>query len=398
MNSKKYKYLILVALCMVGFISLFCQYQMQPMANEIKSSMNLTDSQYSALFTAPMAPAIFISLICGIIVDKLGGRWPMFLSLVLGTLGLWGRVFATSYGMLYLCIFVVGFAATFGNSSNAKMLGGWFSPEETSVCIGVYMAFGALATAAATATTPRMPSLKAAYIVSAVIITFVTVFWFLFYRDKRVEGHRVEDSKCEQESLFTTIKIVLRQRDILMAGVADMLMYGGLQSLSVFLGIILIEKGMSQSQAGETSAFVAIGMFVGNLLIPSIVRKSGELRRTLLCFGVVGGILTILVAFIQNGLLLKIILLCGGLLIGGCVPVLMSIPLRLKTIGVQRTGTAGGLIATFQLFGAVVIPTYVISKIAEGNYVLFVILCGCFSIVGAILIGFLSRNTEVDKI
>ncbi|RHV84305.1 MFS transporter [Lachnospiraceae bacterium OF09-33XD] len=160
MNSKRYKYLILAALCMVGFISMFCQYQMQPMANEIKSTMSLTDSQYSALFTAPMAPAIFISLICGIIVDKFGGRWPMFLSLVLGTLGLWGRVFATSYGTLYLCIFVVGFAATFGNSSNAKMFGGWFSPAESSVCIGIYMAFGALATAAATATTPHMPSLR----------------------------------------------------------------------------------------------------------------------------------------------------------------------------------------------------------------------------------------------
>ena len=85
---------------MVGFISMFCQYQMQPMANEIKSTMCLTDSQYSALFTAPMAPAIFISLICGIIVDKFGGRWPMFLSLVQGTLGLWGLVFATSYGTL----------------------------------------------------------------------------------------------------------------------------------------------------------------------------------------------------------------------------------------------------------------------------------------------------------
>lgn len=387
---------------MVGCISMFCQYQMQPMANEIKSTMSLTDSQYSALFTAPMAPAIFISLICGIIVDKFGGRWPMFLSLVLGTLGLWGRVFATSYGTLYLCIFVVGFAATFGNSSNAKMFGGWFSPAESSVCIGIYMAFGALATAAATATTPHMPSLKAAYIVSAVIITFVTVFWFLFYRDRRAVGRQEEASAGigaeKKEGLFATIKVVLRQKDILLAGFADMLLYGGLQSLSVFLGIILMEKGMSQSQAGATSAFVAVGMFVGNLMVPWIVGKSGKMRRTLCCFGAAGGILTVLVAFIPNGMLLKVVLLCGGLLIGGCVPVLMSVPLRLKSIGVQRTGTAGGLIATFQLLGAVVIPTYVISRIAAGNYTLFVILCGCFSIAGAALIGFLSRSMEVGKV
>ena len=80
------------------------------------------------------------------------------------------------------------------------------------------------------------------------------------------------------------------------------------------------------------------------------------------------------------------------------MPVLMSVPLRLKSIGVQRTGTAGGLIATFQLLGAVVIPTYVISRIAAGNYTLFVILCGCFSIAGAALIGFLSRSMEVGKV
>ena len=244
----KYKYLILICLCMVAFISVFCQYQMQPMANEIKETMKLTDSQYSVLFTAPMTPAIFISLVCGIIVDKFGGRWPMFISLVVGTLGLWGRVFANSYGILYICIFVVGFAATFGNSSNAKMFGGWFAPAQCSVCIGIYMAFSSLGTAVATSTTPYLPSLRAAYIVSAAIITFVTVFWLVFYRDKNSVERAQQKQTVKKESLFTTVKIVLRQRDILLAGVADTLLYGALQSLSAFLSIILMEKGMTQEK------------------------------------------------------------------------------------------------------------------------------------------------------
>lgn len=411
MNGKKitektsdgcYKYVILICLCLIPFISMFAQYQMQPMANEIKTAMSLTDSQYSALFTAPMTPAIFISLICGIIVDKVGGRWPMFLSLIVATLGLWGRVFASSYAMLYICIFVLGFAATFGNSSNAKMFGGWFKPEKCSICIGIYMASSAIGNATATSITPLLPSLTDAYIISAVIVTFITVFWFIFYRDgKKQERKQIkteEDSQSEKkEGIFTTIKIVIKQRDILLAGFADLFLYGALQSINAFLSIILMVKGMTESQAGATSAFVAGGMFIGNLLVPTIVGKIGKLRRTLFTFGITGGLLAVLIAFISNNILLNIILILVGALMGGCVPLMMSVPLRLDSIGVKRTGTAGGLIATFQLFGAVVLPTYVVSRIAAGNYTLFLFICGCLAAVGAILISFLSHNVEVKK-
>ena len=48
----------------------------------------------------------------------------------------------------------------------------------------------------------------------------------------------------------------------------------------------------------------------------------------------------------------------------------MSLPVRLKGIGTRYGGTAGGLLATIQLGGSVVLPTYVIAPIAGTNYVL----------------------------
>ena len=397
--GKNYKYLILISLCLVAFISVFCQYQMQPMAEKIKSIFHLTDSQYSALFTAPMTPAIFISLICGIIVDKFGGRWPMFISLLIGSIGLWGRVFATSYGMLYICIFVVGFAATFGNSSNAKMFSEWFTASECSICIGIYMASSSMGSAVATITTPHIATLKGAYTISAVVITVVTIVWYIFYRDNATgdtsgASNIFNDSK---EGFFTTIKIIFKQKDMLLLCLGDMFLYGAHQSLSTFLVFVMASKGVDAAKTGMISAVTSAGMFAGNLILPQIVARLGNIKRPVVIFTLLGTCIFFLVAYIPAGILMILFLLLEGIFIGGSIPVLMAMPLNMSQIGSSRVGTAGGLIATFQLLGSVVLPTYVVSRLAGGNYYHLVIISAVFSFIGVLLLACLSKNVEVSQ-
>ena len=303
--GKNYRFVIAIALCLVAFIAVFFQFQLQPVSNEIKDALGgLSDSSFSAMFTAPMYPAIFMSIISGLIVDRVGGRWPMFVCLALGTIGLWGRVFAQrSYAGMFLGMFVVGFAATLGNSTNGKMFGGWFSPEKCSVCIGLYMACSSLGSTIANLSTPHLTRTAAdgkidmtvPFIIAAVAVTVALIFWFLFYRDgKGVAVSR--DSSEQKESILTTIKVIFKQKDMVLGCLADMCCYGALQSMATFMGIIMADKGAQPTQIGAIGAMVTVGMFIGNFFVPQLVNRSGKLRLSLISMGAVGTVMLILIS------------------------------------------------------------------------------------------------------
>ena len=57
-----------------------------------------------------------------------------------------------------------------------------------------------------------------------------------------------------------------------------------------------------------------------------------------------------------------------GIAIGGNIPLAMGDIINFKGIGPEYVGTASGLVATIQLIGAVVLPSYVLIPIASGNF------------------------------
>jgi NNP family nitrate/nitrite transporter-like MFS transporter len=69
----------------------------------------------------------------------------------------------------------------------------------------------------------------------------------------------------------------------------------------------------------------------------------------------------------------------------------VSIPVRLPEVGSLYAGTAGGLITTLQMIGAVMLPRYVVAKIAGDNLNLFFVVGGGLMIIGFIFTMFLPR-------
>ena len=66
-----------------------------------------------------------------------------------------------------------------------------------------------------------------------------------------------------------------------------------------------------------------------------------------------------------------VIMFASGFCMGGMGPVLSSMPLQMPDIGPVYAGTAGGVIATLQLLGPVVVVPYVLTPIAGGSFSTF---------------------------
>jgi len=60
-------------------------------------------------------------------------------------------------------------------------------------------------------------------------------------------------------------------------------------------------------------------------------------------------------------------LIVSGFLQTAMSPTILSLPVLLPEIGPMYAGSAGGIIATLQVLGAVVVPTFVITRLAGTN-------------------------------
>ena len=68
---------------------------------------------------------------------------------------------------------------------------------------------------------------------------------------------------------------------------------------------------------------------------------------------------------------------------GGIIPTLLALPVQFAAIGPKYAGTAGGVVGTIQLLGAVVVPNYILTPIAGDNFIVLFLVSGiCMPISG----------------
>lgn len=79
-------------------------------------------SEFFLLFTAPMIPAIFLSVVGGLLIDRIGPKRVIAAALIVTTLGCGMHVMATSYPVMLLGTAMTGLAAGFLMSGAAKIL------------------------------------------------------------------------------------------------------------------------------------------------------------------------------------------------------------------------------------------------------------------------------------
>lgn len=72
MNRVKRKSICVTAIpCVIIFKRAFEKYQLGAVASQVYERLNLTDSQFPGIMTASMIPSVFLSIVSGVLVDRL---------------------------------------------------------------------------------------------------------------------------------------------------------------------------------------------------------------------------------------------------------------------------------------------------------------------------------------
>ncbi|HEY3389817.1 MAG TPA: MFS transporter [Prolixibacteraceae bacterium] len=345
------------------FIGAYSQFQVPPLANKIIPALNLTNVQFSSIMTAPMLPAVLFSIIAGILADRFGVKRVVAVGLIIASAGILLRPLANNYLQMLIFMALAGFCNAFINANAAKMLGDWFPPEQISKAMGILLTSGTLGMTLGMGTAAMFPTVNSVYITTGVFCSAATIIWLAFMQNT--------PQKIEvQESISVTqyILVAAKSKALWLVGVELMLILGCTMTLTGFLPKALAEvKGIDPVTAGLLSSMIMLGTLLSSLLSPIISQWIGLFRPYLVAIGLLSAFGTFF-AWQVNGVLIWVAMLLTGVGLGATMPIYMSFPMMLKEIGPVYAGSAGGLIATVQLIGAIVIPTYIITPLAGNNY------------------------------
>jgi NNP family nitrate/nitrite transporter-like MFS transporter len=341
---------------------------------------------------------MFFSLVAGLLVDRFGSKRVFTISYLITAIGAVTRIWADSFISMYMAMVLIGVHATFLNVNGSKVFGYWFEPKKVGTLMGVFIAVVNGAMALGMGTGALFPSLKSAFVMSSALIIGAALLWVVFARDGAPKEGGQSCPKGDGPSVSQCIKKVAGSRNIWIVGLVLMLMCAGSTALNMFLPTALVsQRGFDEARAGAVGMAIMIGSAISCFVTPIIDAKLKNTKALTLTYGLLGAAGVAFAWQAPEGALLPLALSVTGFFTNGLGPLIMSIPIQLPEIGPTYAGTAGGVVATIQLVGSVVIPTYIITPISGSNYSLLFGLCGIVLLLFAIASQMLPNPAEKAK-
>src|SRR5712691_10102387 len=137
------------------FITFLVWFNHAPLMAAIRDTFALTKEQIAALLIMNVALTIPARIIVGVLVDKLGPRLMYSALLAIAGLLCIGFALATSFDMLAVTRFLLGFVGA-GFVVGIRIIAEWFPAKETGYAQGLYAGLGNFGSAAASVTLPTL--------------------------------------------------------------------------------------------------------------------------------------------------------------------------------------------------------------------------------------------------
>ena len=347
-KNQKAPAIIITILVFLGlFLGNYGQFQLAAVPSRIYETYRLNDIQFSTVMTSPMVPAIFFSIVLGVLSDRFGIKKVAAICTGLSVLGYGLRWAFPSYGMLYTGMFLTGFVATVFNTNAAKIAASLYPPEKVGAVVGIFMAGSTGAMAVAYGTTALFPTLNSEFLFPVIASVLHLMLWLVCVRHKDL-GEVASAGAEDKGALIQALKISLKSKNVWLMGFGLLTLMGGVMVISNFQVVYLTSvKGYTEAAAGTFGTVLMVGAILGSLFLPMYLPKCRNIPVFLLALGLISGAAT-------------------------------SFPVRFPEIGPRYAGTASGVACTLQLLGAVVIPTYIVLPLAGEN------MAQCFTLAAVI--------------
>ena len=249
--------------------------------------------------------------------------------------------------------------------------------------------------AVAYGTTAFFPSMNTAFAFTAIVTGILVILWVLCVRQEDFEANAPVEA-VEQIPIRKGILTAVKSKNVWLMGLALAAMLGGATVISNFQVVYLVShRNYSEAVAGTFGTVLMVGAIIGSVGIPMFISKIKNPGVFLFAITLIAGACTAgMVILPVAGVYVASFL--NGFLRSGAISLAMVFPVMFPEIGPRYAGTATGVASTIQLFGAVVIPTYVIIPLAGGNMEAYFYWGAAFFAISAVLLYILGRKLKFN--
>jgi MFS family permease len=331
---------------------------MPPLFPRISEELGLNYTQIGALIGAMPLGMLLFSLIGGVSADRFGMKRVITVSMLAGSLLVGARGLAPGYLTLWLSIFLMGVCYGFIIPNLTKGVAMWFGPEELGRANGLLLIgvnFGAgLGLGLGAPLAAALGGWRNVMLLSGVLCILLSILWAVTARERQYSGIIAELMK-KRPGPIQGLKQVFAVKDIWLVCLAELFIIGNSIAVMGILPTYLVNKGMSENQAGVFVALSTMTSLIGMVVGPYLSDRVGLRKLFVWPFLLLsaGNI-----ALFPNlwGLPLYAVCMFNGFVVGCGLPQMRSIVMELPEIGPVLSGSAFGAIFTFNRIGGFVIP------------------------------------------
>jgi cyanate permease len=347
------------------FLFTFSWYSLAAYLVPIIAELGLSGTQAGVVTGAVQLSYIPLSLISGLIIDRLGSRRSLTVGLIIiGIAHIFRGIsdgFLTILGPTML-LGVGGTAITFGLP---KLVSELFPPNRSGTMSSVYIIGATLGSATVFAIArpvvgPLIGGWRPFFLITGVIVVGFAVVWYVvswyLWNPVTHAGQEDEQGFSVGSMRNDLIQIFTHYGWVVLVSIGTVRLFIS-HGLSNWLPTILESQGMAPAVAGTITSLFIIIRIVGIVSIPVVSDRFGTRRLPVMACSIAGTIGLLGLIFASNtGVVLFSLVLIGVFVIGGLSPLVRAIPIEMDGIGPRLTAVANGFIFTVGEIGGFMGP------------------------------------------
>lgn len=374
-NKSRYKWYVLGLVAVTSYFTNGVRLCLPVLFDEISKDLGLSILQIGMVWGMDPLAGIFVSIFSGLLIDRFGVKRTIVF--IVFFIGIFSAVRGLAFNFLSLAaaMFLFGSLVATTPTVLPKAISLWFRGRYLGLANGIYSttgAFGSMTATMLSATvfSPLFGSWRWVLLFYGIPPIILALLWFLTYNNPSTTNSTgITD---ESVSIRKSLSHVIHIRNVWAIGIIILGSYGSYAAFLGYLPIYLRGIGWAPSVADSATTLLIMAIAASAIPISTLSNKVESRGRLLIPILVFMTILFCLIP-IAEGISLWIFIALIGIMVGGLVPITLSMTMEIKGIDGKYTGTALGITASFSMIGCSIFPPLGNSFASIGPSIPFVV-------------------------
>nr|WP_315041944.1 MFS transporter [uncultured Moraxella sp.] len=272
-------------------------------AHLVQADLDLSTKTIGMIGAIPMIAFATSSFIAPKISQKIGLETTLFIASVLLALGIFGRVWQLHFVGLLMGTVLLSLAISLGNVLVPAVIKKYF-PNKISLVTGMYSLTLSVMAGVSAGIAMTLVGFKnwqfalGSWGVVSVLASFVWLFIVLNTQKNQQNFVKITETIAKNQNKISVWQMPMAWFISIFMGVQSLLYY----TLASFLPSLLIDKGLSEQQAGNVGMYFQLMAFPSIVLLTKWVGRGGSLRLMAVLASVVNLLGVVGFGFLSNQL------------------------------------------------------------------------------------------------